>query len=127
MFIDTDVKSSKPDDEDNSKDKLLIDTIGRLHDYSAHRSLKRMLAKIAPDDLAHILEALSKSHSAGVFCDIQEKEVAAEVLKLVSPELREHLLTELPPVLLSELVLYLTPEDLTDLLGHLLRGATCCR
>ena len=83
MFIDTDVRSSKPDDEDNSKDKLLIDTIGRLHDYSAHRSLKRMLAKIAPDDLAHILEALSKSHSAGVFCDIQEKEVAAEVLKLM--------------------------------------------
>ena len=27
MFIDTDVKSSKPDDEDNSKDKLLIDTV----------------------------------------------------------------------------------------------------
>lgn len=119
MFIDTDVKSSKPDDDDNSRDKLLIETIGRLHDYSAHRSLKRMLAKIAPDDLARILEALSKSHSAGVFCDIQEKEVAAEVLKLVSPELREHLLTELPPAVLSELVLYLTPEDLTDLLGHL--------
>lgn len=98
---------------------MLIETIGRLYDYSAHRSLKRMLAKIAPDDLARILEALTRSHSAGVFCDIQEKEVAAEVLKLVSPELREHLLTELPPAVLSELVLYLTPEDLTDLLGAL--------
>lgn len=119
MFIDTDAKASKPEDEESSKEKLLIDTIGRLYDYSAHRSLKRMLAKLAPDDLAKILEALAKSHSAGVFCDIQEKEVAAEVLKLVSPELREHLLTELPPAVLSELVLYLTPEDLTDLLGSL--------
>lgn len=119
MFIDTEGKSPKPEDEESSKEKLLIETIGRLYDYSAHRSLKRMLAKIAPDDLARILEALTRSHSAGVFCDIQEKEVAAEVLKLVSPELREHLLTELPPAVLSELVLYLTPEDLTDLLGAL--------
>ena len=119
MFIDTEGKSPKPEDEESSKEKLLVETIGRLYDYSAHRSLKRMLAKIAPDDLAKILEALTRSHSAGVFCDIQEKEVAAEVLKLVSPELREHLLTELPPAVLSELVLYLTPEDLTDLLGAL--------
>ncbi|HNC53196.1 MAG TPA: magnesium transporter [Accumulibacter sp.] len=119
MFIDTEGKSPKPEDEESSKEKLLVETIGRLYDYSAHRSLKRMLAKIAPDDLARILEALTRSHSAGVFCDIQEKEVAAEVLKLVSPELREHLLTELPPAVLSELVLYLTPEDLTDLLGAL--------
>lgn len=119
MFIDTDVKGAKPEDEDNSKDKLLIETIGRLYDYSAHRSLRRMLAKIAPDDLAGILESLAKSHVAGVFCDIQEKEVAAEVLKLVSHDLREHLLTELPPAVLSELVLYLSPEALTDLLGSL--------
>jgi len=119
MFIDTDVKGAKPDDDDNSKDKLLIETIGRLYDYSAHRSLKRMLAKIAPGDLAGILESLAKGHVAGVFCDIQEKEVAVEVLKLVSHDLREHLLTELPPAVLSELVLYLSPEALTDLLGSL--------
>ncbi|HNH25341.1 MAG TPA: magnesium transporter, partial [Accumulibacter sp.] len=35
------------------------------------------------------------------------------------PELREHLLKELPSKILSELILYLTPEALTDLLGSL--------
>ncbi|MCM8595832.1 magnesium transporter [Accumulibacter sp.] len=119
MFIDTENKAPRPEDEDDSKAKLLIETIGRLYDYSAHRSLKRMLAKISPQDLASILEALTRNRVAGVFCDIQEKEVAAEVLKLVSPELREFLLTDLPPTVLSELVLYLSPEALTDLLGSL--------
>ncbi len=119
MFIDTDTKGSLPEEEGDSKQKLLVETIGRLYDYSAHRSLKRMLAKIAPDELAEILGALSKNRAAGVFCDIQEKEVAAEVLKLVSPEMREYLLIELPPAVLSELVLYLSPEALTDLLGSL--------
>jgi hypothetical protein len=57
MFIDTDTKGSLPEEEGDSKQKLLVETIGRLYDYSAHRSLKRMLAKIAPDELAEILGA----------------------------------------------------------------------
>lgn len=119
MHIDVDVSPSKPDGEEHTKDKLLVETIARLYDYSAHRSLKRMLAKMSPEDLVGILQALSLSHVAGVFADIQEKDMAAEVLRQVSPELREHLLKELPPNVLSELVLYLAPEALTDLLGSL--------
>ncbi|HNL14242.1 MAG TPA: hypothetical protein PKJ92_10550, partial [Accumulibacter sp.] len=102
MHIDVDVSPAKPDGEENSKDKLLVETVSRLYDYSAHRSLKRMLAKMSPEDLVGILEALSLSHVAGVFADIQEKEMAAEVLRQISPELREHLLKELPSKILSE-------------------------
>ncbi|SBT09549.1 Magnesium transporter [Candidatus Accumulibacter aalborgensis] len=119
MHIDVDVNPAKPEGDEHTKDRLLVETISRLYDYSAHRSLKRMLAKMAPEDLVGILEALSLSHVAGVFADIQEKEMAAEVLRQISPDLREHLLKELPPQILSELVLYLTPEALTDLLGSL--------
>ncbi len=109
----------EPLSDPTGKVQKLADTVDRLYRRGAIRTLRRLLAKLHPADLAAVLEVMPDGHLAPVFEAIPEPKLASEVLSQLIARTRDHVLEEIPYESMKPVFEQLPPDDLTDLIQHL--------
>ena len=98
------------------------ETISRLFRKHSHTALQKVLSRVFPSDLAHILDGYSEDDAGKIFFLIPSHRLAASTLKYMGQELRNHLMQDFAPEKLIPILEELPPDDRTDIIGHLDSG-----
>lgn len=116
MLIDAN-KSSLLDR--SSKLNKLADTIVRLYLHDTRRPLQKIIRRVHPADLAHVLSAVPDQHVVPIYRLVPDKSAAASVFIEVSNRVRDLILSETPIEQLVVILEELPPDELTDLVQQL--------
>ncbi|MCW9033277.1 MAG: magnesium transporter [Rhodospirillales bacterium] len=117
MMIDS--GSAKTGKMVEQKNRLLLETIRRLHRRKATRSLQKVLAKAYPIDIALVLASIPDHEITDIFNTIAEMEIRAEVLTRLDVRSRDQVLSETQEDEMTAILEAMPPDDLTDMLGQL--------
>jgi magnesium transporter len=117
MLIDANISS--PAADHSGKLNKLTDTIERLHRRSARMNLQKVMRRVHPADLAHVLGAVPDQHVVPIYRQLPDKSVAASVFTEVNNRVRDLILSETPIEQLVEILEELPPDELTDLVQQL--------
>jgi magnesium transporter len=109
----------EPASDLTSKVQKLTDVIDRLHRRGAVRTLRRVLIKLHPADLAHALTVLPDGHIAPVFDAIPDERLAGDVFAELGARARACVLEEIPVEQLSPIFEQMAPDELTDTIQQL--------
>lgn len=101
------------------KNKILIDTIIRLVRRNASATLKNVLVKVHPADVALIMDHLRSSESKVVFNSLDSKEKSAEVLSEVSYATAAELLETLEPSIVAEILTIMASDDAAQIIADM--------
>ncbi|MBN2383530.1 magnesium transporter [bacterium] len=102
------------------KNQILLDTIARLLRRNATTTLKRVIKKLHPADIALIMDHLRSSEAKVVFnCLEEDKERAAEVLSEVSYSTAAELLETLDPQHIADILTEMASDDAAGIIADM--------
>lgn len=102
----------------DERNKMLIQTINKLHRRGADRNIKKILEKTHSADVASILEALEISDRHSIFQMLNTK-LKAETLSRLSKDTQKELSVLLEPLELKQILSEMDSDDVADFIGYL--------
>lgn len=97
----------------------LLEAVRRLYRKQAFSGLQKILPKIYPSDLAHILSAFPDDDALKLFMLVSAPDVAAKTLKQLEGDLQEYILAEGDYDRVLSALEELAPDDRADILRQL--------
>ncbi|MBT3218673.1 MAG: magnesium transporter [Proteobacteria bacterium] len=91
----------------------------RLVRRDARQSLRKVMAKSRPEDVAAAMEHLTYNEQKRLFRMVEESEYAAEILANMGDDGAQHVVTGMDEDQLVTLLEYMDPDDATDLVAVL--------
>ncbi len=101
------------------KHKILLTSVRKLLNRSAHLSIKKLLSKTHSADIADILESLDSVECKVVFNLVDSNQIKSEIISHLNQAMQAAIVNSIPDDELVDIVSYMDSDDLTDLVGQL--------
>ncbi|RLA91372.1 MAG: magnesium transporter [Deltaproteobacteria bacterium] len=99
--------------------QVTLETLRKLVRRGADVNVERILEKLHPADIAHLLSYLNEQERRYVVNLLSDAARAAEVFREVDPSLATALLQDLPPEKVIEILQQMPPDDAAELIDRL--------
>ena len=101
------------------KHKILLDSIKKLLNRSAHMNIKKLLDKTHSADIADVLESLDWPSQKIVFHLVSNNEAKSEIISHLNKTMQTTIVNSIPDNELAPVLSHMDSDDLADLVGCL--------
>ena len=101
------------------KHKILLDSIKKLLNRSAHMNIKKLLDKTHSADIADVLESLDWPSQKIVFHLVSNNEAKSEIISHLNKTMQATIVNSIPDNELVDILSHMDSDDLADLVGCL--------
>ena len=101
------------------KHKILLGSVKKLLNRSAHMNIKKLLDKTHSADIADILESLDWPSQKIVFHLVSSNEAKSEIISHLNKTMQAIIVNSIPDNELAPILSHMKSDDLTDLVGGL--------